>query len=348
MKIEDYKLLLDINTALSKTQTRSELIRLIFNEVNKAFTFNCPGLFTIDSRGEYHTELSDANCVMDPVNRYVYEHMDGNSYPHKGTAIEYWSNLERPKIFDLKHLHENIATHPHFPHMLNAGLKTTMAGALVHEGRKVGTLCLSSEDPRAYCSEDIPTFEAVCNQLAIAVSNLQSKDKIALNDWVNTKRLDIINAFHKETTWEGRLIHLAGILGISIPFDTVSFSMMGERFKEVNFGIQRTGAQEYRAISLEAFLEMTQIDIVSFREYLSVSKTDSPTISNTEDYKMDLEAHEIKRKINQIFKIQSSLTFVLEVNSEKFHIGFYSKQKNPYHQTHITLFENLQSTLVQA
>jgi len=156
MNLKDYELLLDINMTLSKTQTRKELVRLIFEEVSKVFIFDCPGLFTIDAYGEYHTELSDGNSVMDPVNRYVYEHMDGSSYPHKNSAIEHWAGLKKPKIFDLRDLHENIATHPHFPHMLDAGLRTTMAGALVNEGHSIGTLCLSSKDPNAYTEEDIP------------------------------------------------------------------------------------------------------------------------------------------------------------------------------------------------
>ncbi len=348
MNVKDYKLLLDINIALSKTQTRKELIRLIFEEVSKAFTFDCPGLFTIDEHNEYHTELSDGNSVMDPVNRYVYEHMDGSSYPHKNSAIEYWAGLKKPKIFNLLDLHKNIATHPHFPHMLDAGLVTVMAGALVNEGHSIGILCLSSKDPNAYKKEDISRFQAICNQLAIAVGHIQSKDKIQLNDWINTTQLEIIDAFHNESSWENRLIRVAKSLRNGIPFDTVTFSMMGDRFKEVNYGVQKIGLDEFRAISIESFLKMTDLDEEVFKEYLLDNASNTPTISNYKKYKKELENQKVKQKINRMFQIQSSLTFMLEVNSERFYIGFYSKEKNPFQQRHITLFDSLQSTLIQS
>ncbi|WP_394746838.1 sigma 54-interacting transcriptional regulator [Spongiimicrobium salis] len=348
MNGKDYELLLDINIALSKTQTRKELIRLIFEEVSKVFVFDCPGLFTIDACGEYHTELSDANSVMDPVNRYVYEHMDGNSYPHKNSAIEHWASLKTPKVFNLRDLHENIATHPHFPHMLNAGLVTVMAGALVHEGQSVGTLCLSSKNPKAYNTKDIPRFQAICNQLAIAVSHIQSKDKIQLNDWLHKAQLQIIDAFHSNSSWENKLIQVSKTLRSGIPFDTVTFSMMGDRFKEVNYGVQNVASYEFRAISLESFLNMTQLDLDVFKKYLLVNTSNTPRISNFKKYKKELESQKVKQVINKIFRIQSSLTFMLEVNSEKFYVAFYSKDKNPFQKRHITLFESLQSILIQS
>lgn len=348
MDLKDYELLLDINIVLSKTQTRKELIRLIFEEVSKVFIFDCPGLFTIDELGEYHTELTDANSVMDPVNRYVYEQMDSNSYPHKDSAIEYWANLKKPKIFNLRNLHENIATHPHFPHMLDAGLSTIIAGALVHEGHSIGTLCLSSKNPNAYRKKDIPRFQAVCNQLAIAVGHIQSKDEIQLNHWLNTAQLNIIKAFHAESLWENRLIEVAKVLRTAIPFDTVTFSMMEDRFKEINYGVQNIASKEFRAISLESFLKMTKLDLEVFKKYLSDNANNTATISNYKKYKKELNKQKVKQVINKIFQIQSSLTFMLEVNSEKFFVAFYSKEKRPFQKRHITLFESLKSTLIQS
>ncbi len=348
MNLDDYQLLLDINISVAKTQTRQELVRLIFDQIRHVIPFDCPGLFTIDSSGEFHTELSDDDSVLDPINRYVYEHMDSNSYPHEGTAIDLWSKLSIPVIYDLKDLHENIATHPHFPHMLKAGLKQTIAGPLIHEGKRIGILCLNSTKPDAYKKSDIPRFQGICNQLAIAVSNILSKENIHLKEWEKSTQLEIINAMHTQKCWEQRLMEIAKILKKSIPYDVISFSMIGERFGKVNYGFELIGTNEFRAISIDSFLKMTQLSTEEFKEYFFKSIIAEPTIFNSEEYSQEMERHVVKKKINQVFKVKSSMTFLLEVDSEKFYVAFYSKADNPYQKRHISLFESIQSAFVLA
>ena len=348
MDRNDYQLLLDINISVARTQTRQELIRLIFDQIGKIFPFDCPGLFIIDPSGEYHTELSDGNVVLDPINRFVYEQMDSSSYPHEGTAIDFWSKLSAPEIFDLKYLHENIATHPHFPHMLEAGLKQTIAGPLIHEGQPIGILCLNSTNTDAYSESDIPRFQGVCNQLAIAVSNIRSKERIELRDWEKSTQLEIINAMHTQRSWEMRLLSVAQILKKTIPCDLITFSMIGERFGKVNYGYEQIGTDEIRSIGIETFLKMTHLSTDDFKSYFIDSIPKAPTILNDEAYAGEIEKYAVKRKINQVFKVKSSMSFLLEVDGEPFYIAFYSKQKNPYQKRHISLFESLHSAFVLA
>lgn len=348
MNLNDYQLLLDINISVAKTQTRQELVRLIFDQIRHVVPFDCPGLFTIDPSGEFHTELSDDNSVLDPINRYVYEHMDSNSYPHEGTAIDLWSRLSAPEVYDLKDLHENTATHPHFPHMLNAGLKQIIAGPLIHEGKRIGILCLSSTKPNAYKDTDILRFQGICNQLAIAVSNILSKERIQLKEWEKSTQLEIINAMHTQKCWEQRLMMVAKILRKSIPYDVVSFSMIGERFSKVNYGFELIGPEEFRAISIESFLKMTQLAADEFKEYFFKSIRPEPAIFNAKEYAAEMDKYLVKQKINQVFKVNSSMTFLLEVDGEKFFVAFYSKAENPYQKRHISLFECIQSAFILA
>lgn len=343
MELTDYQLLLDINIAVAKAQTRQELVRLIFDKMRHVLPFDCPGLFAIDQDGEFHTELSDDKSVVDPINRYVYKHMDSNSYPHRGSAIEYWSNLATPEIYDLKELHENVATHPHFPHMLNAGLTQTIAGPLIHEGKRIGILCLNSTDPNTYVEDDIPRFQAFCHQLAIALSNIQAKEDIELKEWEKATQLKLISAFHNHKSWEERLMNVAKTLKGFIPYDTVSFSMIGERFSEVNCGFQTIGPGEFRAIDLMDFLKMTKLGMDEFKGYMIDSMRSAPSIFNAAAYQLEMDKYLVKRKINQVFKVKSSMTFLLEVDGEKFLIAFFSKEENPYQKKHLSLFESVES-----
>jgi len=346
MKEKDYTVLLEISTALAKAKTRLELLQLVFDRVGSIFKFDCPGLFIIDPQEEYHIELTDANCVMDPINRYVYEHMDSNKYSHPNTAIAFWSKLPVPQIFDLKQLHEEVASHPHFPHMLAAGLKSVIAGALTHEGKAIGTLCLSSTDANAYAVNDIVRFNALCDQLAIAVHNILSKEHIERKEKEKTTQLKLVKVFYEEKTWENRLLKTGKILSDLIPFDVVAFNMLGERFTHVNFGIQRIGATEFRAITLQKFLEIAKLTETDFALYMATNKEEEPTIQHRETYLGDADKYKAKQKIVDVFDTSSSLTIPFKIDGEDFSVAFFSRADKQYNNGHIHLFEAIKATFV--
>ena len=346
MTKEDYGMLWEINTALAKATTRLELLRLIFDKVGAIFKFDCPGLFIIDPQGEFHTELTDDNCVTDPINQYVYEHMDSNRYAHKDTAIQHWSKLADPQIFNLKELHETIATHPHFPFMLAAGLKTILAGALRYEGRAIGTLCLSSTDAQAYSAEDISRFSALCDQLAIAVNNILSKEHIERKEKEKSTQLQLVKIFYEEKSWEAKLLETGKILSQLIPFDVLAFNMLGDRFNKINYGIQRIGANEFRAISLQRFLEISKLTAADFALYMASNKKTEPTIQHQETYLGEVGDFKAKQKIVEVFDTSSSLTIPFQIDGEDFSIAFFSREDNQYNSAHILLFEAVKATFI--
>ncbi len=339
-------MLLEINTALANTTTRLELLRLIFNQVGAIFKFDCPGLFIIDPQGGFHTELTDDNCVSDPINQYVYEHMDSNRYAHQNTAIQYWSELSTPQIFDLKKMHETIASHPHFPFMLAAGLKTVIAGALRYEGKAIGTLCLSSTDAQAYGVDDINRFSALCNQLAITMNNILSKEQIERREKEKSMQLQLVKVFYEEKSWEAKLLETGRILSMFIPFDILAFNMLGDRFSRVNYGVQRVGAKEFRAISLQRFLEMSKLTKTDFALYMANNKKTEPTIQHRETYTGEVDKFKTKQKIVEFFDTSSSLTIPLQIDGEDFSIAFFSRTDNQYNSGHILLFESVKASFV--
>ena len=116
--------MLSISEAVASIQDRNDLLKVIFEKVQKAFPSDCPGLFMLDASGDYHIELTNAKAVSQPINVFVHEQVGTNMYLHQGTAVELWMNQSGPVIYNLSQLHQKI-THPHFPHMLEARIATS-------------------------------------------------------------------------------------------------------------------------------------------------------------------------------------------------------------------------------
>ena len=326
-----------------ETQTSQQLLQVIFHKVNKMFKFNCPGLFTIDENEEYHTELTDDNVMADPVNRYVYQHMDSNRYKHKGTAIEYWSNLTTPEIFDIEDLHKNIATHPHFPHMLDAGLTTTIAAPLIYEGHKLGILCLNSTDKDAYTENHKELFKILCDQIAISVHNIQNKERQELLDKAKTIQLNITKAFQKNETWESVFTDIAKIFSEMIQFDSVLFQRTSNSLSEINYAVQQIGPKEYRTVPLTQFLKMMHIDDTLLKESLVEIWRKGPVIHDAEE-----AIKEDRKNMSHVIQAQNSLAIPMLVNGEEFFIVFCSENKSVYNSGHIKLFRSIQPSFVSS
>lgn len=343
MKKREYQLLLDINIAIAKTKTRTDLIRTIFDEIKPVFPFDCPGLFTIDTNGEYHTELSDDQSVLDPINRYVYQNVSSNTYPHKGSAIEYWSKLKHPEIYDLREFNDNVAQHPHFPHMLEAGLKQTIAGPLRHGGKSIGILCFSSSNLHQYSEGDIPMFQAISDQLAIATSNILAREETELRDRENVIQVAITNSVNEEPTWEKRLERVSKHLKEVISFDGVAFVSVGKRFGHFKYGFEEIEPSVYRTIDLAPFLKMTGLEEAELHNFFQETTLTQPILWDSDESSNN---HVVVKKAQKAFRAQSAMIFPLKLDNEDFYIIFYSRRSETFNQLHLALFNRIQSSFV--
>ncbi len=178
-RIED---LLKISTAASNIQSRSELLKVIFETIKPVFPFDTAGLFIIDHKNDEHYEILDNIDILGQHDATQVEIINSNllgRFKHKGSGIEYVSRKGGPRLFDLKKDAKKWP-HPQINIMLDNGLRQLIGIGLKSGSETFGMLCFSSKKEDFYSEKDFSFFKAISEQVALAVSNVLSSEEVLL------------------------------------------------------------------------------------------------------------------------------------------------------------------------
>ncbi len=178
-RIED---LLKISTAASNIQSRRELLKVIFETIKPVFPFDTAGLFIIDHKNDEHYEILDNIEILGQHDATQVEIINSNllgRFKHKGSGIEYVSRKGGPHLFDLKKDAKKWP-HPQISTMLENGLRQLIGIGLKSGNETFGMLCFSSKKENFYSDQDFSFFNAISEQVALAVSNVLSSEEVLL------------------------------------------------------------------------------------------------------------------------------------------------------------------------
>ena len=163
--------LLGISEAVASIQNRSQLLKVIFEKVQPVLSFDAPGLFIID--GEYHYEILDKEVTNDQHNEQVWQDVGVGPFTNRGTIIQHVIDTQQAHITPIV-----AEMHPHGPAMLASGLKQVIYGPLKSRGKVIGMFCLNSQQANQYQEADLSLFQAIADQLAVAVANILSNEQL--------------------------------------------------------------------------------------------------------------------------------------------------------------------------
>ena len=165
------EVLLGISEAVATVSSRSQLLKVIFEKVQPVLSFDAPGLFTID--GEYHYEILDKEVTNDEHNEQVWQDVGVGPFTNRGTIIQHIIDTQQAHITPIV-----TEMHPHGPAMLASGLKQVIYGPLKSRGKVIGMFCLNSQQADQYQEADLSLFQAIADQLAVAVANILSNEQL--------------------------------------------------------------------------------------------------------------------------------------------------------------------------
>ena len=229
--------LLAISDAVSVTQNRSELLKILFDVIQPVFPFDAPGLFIINE--EQHTEILDTNTTKDSFNARVWADIGSGPFDNKGTFVQ--KILENPKTYLTS---VNETAHPHINVMLDLGLKQMMYTPLVTGGKIIGVLIVNSKDENTYKPEHILFFEAIADQIAIAVSNILANESLLEEKQFTEKLLKISKAVASIQDSETLLQTIAASIKPIFPYDELGVFINSADGKyqrdlavDLNFGV---------------------------------------------------------------------------------------------------------------
>jgi transcriptional regulator with GAF, ATPase, and Fis domain len=193
MTPEEMKAVLAINAAIVSLQDKVQLLKIINEELKALIPFDSPGLFIVNEEEDYHYDLMVAHPDInnDVLNQSLASFIPEGKTPHKGTAVEEILKHKEAKIWNWKtDLIDKGLDHPHFPVMLEYNLIHAMACPLHIEGKTLGFFCINAAQD-IYTENQLSIFSAVCDCIAIALSNIFSREEIRRREQEKAQLLEI-------------------------------------------------------------------------------------------------------------------------------------------------------------
>jgi transcriptional regulator with GAF, ATPase, and Fis domain len=147
------------------------------------------------------------------------------------------------------------------------------------------------------------------------------------------------------------MFNTATALQSYIPFDymVAGVSTKGEKpYDAVSY--LRVGFNEYQVIGLPEFQLITKTSMKELADLQAVTPAETePTILNGDEFVKMTAKPSMRRLIVTHFKMQSLLSFPLEIaGGETFHFFFYSRRSDTYKREHVFLLRTFRNILVDA
>ena len=178
--------LLDMSRTFTTVQSGTQLLRAIIEQAQPLFNFHDVGLFVYDEQQSYLEDWATkyADLATSESNRRMYESSAVNvPFTRKTDVVieEMLTALEQagqPIIVDLKELFSQYPSFPQSKTMLELGYRDSLVGLLRIGGETLGFFCVNVLKKDFFQAEQFPLFQAVCDQIAIAVNNVLSNKRI--------------------------------------------------------------------------------------------------------------------------------------------------------------------------
>ena len=181
--------LLTISQAVTQIKDRKQLLKTIYERIKPIFPYDSYGLFVLTEDGQYHYELLDTEIMGSDASQLAIERQYGahHRYTHADSPIEAWMQ-QGPGLSRLT----DYMNHDQAPLMYEAGIRQIIAGPLSYGGEQIGMLCFNSHQKDCYSEADLPLFEAIAEQMSVAVANVLANEEV-LTEKAKVERLHFVS-----------------------------------------------------------------------------------------------------------------------------------------------------------
>lgn len=176
MKVKDLEVLVAVGKAIAGIRDRKELLKAIFDHIKPVFSFDLAGLFVIDAESDLFYELLEEGTLDDLQDDIARQKLLG-PWSFSGNHPNSWIYTEQPALFAIDE-QAGVFPNPQWAFMQKESLTQMIAGGLYVHGEKIGLLCFSSKSATRFSATDFPLFQAIADQLAVAVSNVLAHERL--------------------------------------------------------------------------------------------------------------------------------------------------------------------------
>ncbi len=335
-KTED---LLSVTEAIANITTGPELVRAIFDKLQKVIPFDESGLFHLDFENNKERDL-----IVD----YGYDASVVGQEIQDADVVGWLPLSELSKVMakktvalSAKELYEQF-DHPHFKYTKKTPFKSIIAGPLEKGKTTIGLFYFWSKKENAFDHQQ-SLFKSICDQLSVALSNILANENIADREQFKSLQAGILSAFETSFKPKENFGTVARLFQGTVPFDMLAFSIYDAQTKTVEgHGYRRTGKREYQYIDENNFLNIINLDQETFIKSWRTLDYKEIQFFNGKAFLKSLEKDGVKKILHKKIGIQSSLIAPIKLNQQRtLLMTFFSMKKESYTAAHSDLVEKI-------
>jgi signal transduction histidine kinase len=198
MHVREYQLLLELSRAITMVRDGEALLRVMMEQVRPLFGFDDAGILVLDAVGEHHRDLLVGHPSVMPTEatRRVAAAGLGGWLPHHGSMIEAHMHAckaaNAPLVFAFDDMLREFPEYPFHPLIKDLGYQEVLATLLRVRGDSFGILYFISVEHHHFRPQQFALFEAIADQIAIAVRNILANEEITALAEERRLRADVL------------------------------------------------------------------------------------------------------------------------------------------------------------
>ncbi len=147
------------------------------------------------------------------------------------------------------------------------GIREMMTAALRYQNQPIGLLYLYSRETGRFGEGQLPLFQAIADQVAVAVANVLANEEILEREREKTLQIEVTNALTTLPSWQERFETVARLIDEAAPFELFTISFHGLAAPQV-FTCRKTTEGNFRLLTREEFWHKLDISREEFTGYL--------------------------------------------------------------------------------
>ena len=224
MDRQHLELLVKIGRLIAQVKQQQELLKLIIDELQPPFKFEDVGLFVLDKQENYHEDWTTLMPGMSPSEGNYFNHQRKiNKMPHKGSLIDWMMKClekeDRAILFDHEELAKKFPQYPQSETTRQFGYRDCLATVLKVQGETLGMFCINSLEKDFFKENQFPLFQAIADQLAVAVSNVLANEQLREEKQKTEQLLEVTETIANINTGPGLIRAIFDQLQKVFPFD---------------------------------------------------------------------------------------------------------------------------------
>ncbi len=211
--------LLAINRDMATVQQPKQLLNVIYQTIRAVLPYDNAGLYVLDRQGENLYEWTDAEVMPDALQIQLTAEGKLGPFPLRDLPPDIGIHANTIELHEIAELVKQMPANFQFEEALQFGLQQTISGPLFYGGQKIGLLVFSSKQHGFYAPSHFPLFQAIADQIAVAVANILANEEIREREQEKSLLLSIsqqLSTIRNQEDLFNRFIHQ---LNNQLPFD---------------------------------------------------------------------------------------------------------------------------------